>query len=40
MMGTVLHYLGDQPKARRLLERMLEGYATPDARSDIIRFQL
>ena len=39
MVGTSLHYLGDQPNARRLLESMLSGYVAPVRRSHAIRFQ-
>ena len=39
MMGVSLHFLGDQPSARRHLERMLAGYAAPTDRSQITRFQ-
>jgi hypothetical protein len=39
MMGTTLHYLGDQTNARRHIERMLARYVAPVHRSHIIRFQ-
>jgi tetratricopeptide (TPR) repeat protein len=39
MIGTVLHFLGDQTSARRHIERMLVDYAAPAHRSHIIRFQ-
>jgi predicted ATPase/DNA-binding winged helix-turn-helix (wHTH) protein len=39
MMGTTLHYLGDQTNARRHIEHMLARYVTPIHRSHIIRFQ-
>jgi predicted ATPase len=39
MIGTVLHFLGDQPNARRHIERMLAHYVAPAHRSHIIRFQ-
>jgi predicted ATPase len=39
MIGTPLHYLGDQTNARRHIERMLARYVTPVHRSHIIRFQ-
>jgi predicted ATPase/DNA-binding winged helix-turn-helix (wHTH) protein len=38
MIGTVLHYLGDQDGARRHIERMLSGYVDPIHRSQTIRF--
>ena len=39
MIGTPLHYLGDQINARRHIERVLARYVTPVHRSHIIRFQ-
>ena len=39
MLGASLHYLGDQPNARRHLEGMLERYVAPARRSHTIRFQ-
>ena len=39
MVGVTLHYLGDQPNARRYLERMLRGYVAPAHRSHAVRFQ-
>ena len=39
LLGVSQHYLGDQPSARRHIERVLEGYVTPHHRSHIIRFQ-
>ena len=38
MIGTVLHYVGDQTNARRHIERMLSGYLDPRHRSHTIRF--
>jgi predicted ATPase len=40
MMGASQHYLGDQPEARRHLERVFAGYAAVDHRSYTIRFQI
>jgi len=39
MIGTPLHYLGDQTNARRHIERMLDRYVTPVHRAHLIRFQ-
>jgi predicted ATPase len=39
MIGTPLHYLGDQTNAGRHIERMLARYVAPVHRSHIIRFQ-
>ncbi len=39
MLGVVLHFLGEQPRARRHIERMLERYVGPPNRSDAVRFQ-
>jgi predicted ATPase len=39
MIGTALHFLGDQTSARRHIERMLADYVGPAHRSHIIRFQ-
>jgi predicted ATPase/DNA-binding winged helix-turn-helix (wHTH) protein len=38
MIGTTLHFLGDQAGARRHTERVLKEYARSDRRSDFIRF--
>src|SRR5262249_26815538 len=40
MIGTSLHYLGDQMEARRHIERMLAAYVPPVHRPHTIRFQL
>ena len=40
MIGVSQHYLGDQPSARRHLERVLADYVAPAQRSHIIRFQI
>jgi predicted ATPase/DNA-binding winged helix-turn-helix (wHTH) protein len=40
MLGTTQHYLGDQPNARRHLERARDRSVGPSRRSDIVRFQL
>jgi predicted ATPase/TolB-like protein len=39
MIGTSLHYLGDQTNARRHIERMLADYIPPVRRTDTTRFQ-
>jgi hypothetical protein len=39
MIGTSLHYLGDQTDARHHIERMLASYTAPVHRPDTIRFQ-
>ncbi len=39
-MGTSQHYLGDQSKARRHIERVLNDYVIADARPHLIRFQI
>jgi hypothetical protein len=39
MIGTALHFLGDQTSARRHIERMLADYVAPARRSHVIRFQ-
>jgi hypothetical protein len=39
MIGTSLHYLGDQTNARRRLEDMLSRYVAPARRAHAIRFQ-
>jgi predicted ATPase/DNA-binding winged helix-turn-helix (wHTH) protein len=39
LLGFALHFLGDQPKARQHIERMLAGYVVPDRRSHLVRFQ-
>jgi len=39
MIGTTLHFLGDQPNARSRIEHMLAHYPAPADRSHIIRFQ-
>src|SRR5215469_5554598 len=38
MIGTVLHYIGNQTNARRYIERMLSRYVAPLHRSHAIRF--
>ena len=38
MIGTVLHYMGNQTNARRYIERMLSRYVAPLHRSHAIRF--
>jgi tetratricopeptide (TPR) repeat protein len=40
LIGASQHYLGDQPDARRHLERVFAGYAAVDHRSYAIRFQI
>ncbi|HEX3525380.1 MAG TPA: hypothetical protein VHT52_25230, partial [Stellaceae bacterium] len=40
MVGVLRHYQGDQPGARRHLERVFTNYATADHRSHIMRFQI
>jgi hypothetical protein len=39
MIGTSLHYLGDQTNARRHIERMLADYIPPVYPRDTTRFQ-
>jgi predicted ATPase len=39
MIGTALHFLGDQTNARSHIERMLADYVAPARRSHVIRFQ-
>ena len=39
MLGAALHFLGDQKRARRHIERMLSRYVAPSNRSHIVRFQ-
>jgi hypothetical protein len=39
LIGTALHFLGDQTSARQHIERMLTGYTTPVNSAHIIRFQ-
>jgi predicted ATPase/DNA-binding winged helix-turn-helix (wHTH) protein len=39
MIGVCLHFLGDQPEARRHVERMLSRYVAPPSRSHVVRFQ-
>jgi predicted ATPase len=39
MIGTSLHYLGNQTDARRHIERMLAGYVAPVHRPHTVRFQ-
>jgi predicted ATPase/DNA-binding winged helix-turn-helix (wHTH) protein len=39
MIGTSLHFLGEQTRARDHTERMLERYVAPLTRSDVVRFQ-
>ncbi|HZC78031.1 MAG TPA: hypothetical protein VE258_09800, partial [Ktedonobacterales bacterium] len=38
MIGVSQHYLGDQPSARRHIERLLDHYVPPVQKSHIIRF--
>ena len=38
MIGYIVHLMGDQPRARRHLERMLTGYMAPVTGAEIIRF--
>jgi hypothetical protein len=40
MLGISYHYLGDQARARRHLETVLDDYVESGARSHIIRFQV
>jgi predicted ATPase len=40
MIGLSLHLIGDQPAARRHLERVLADYAAVDHRQNMIRFQI
>jgi predicted ATPase len=40
LIGASQHYLGDQPGARRHLERLLADYEAVDHRPDMIRFQI
>ena len=39
LIGTALHFLGDQNSARGHIEHMLAGYITPVSSAHIIRFQ-
>jgi len=39
LIGTALHFLGDQNTARRHIEHMLAGYTAPANSAHIIRFQ-
>jgi tetratricopeptide (TPR) repeat protein len=39
-MGTSRHFLGDQPGARRHIERVLANYVTPEDKPYLIRVQL
>jgi predicted ATPase/DNA-binding winged helix-turn-helix (wHTH) protein len=39
LIGTALHFLGDQKRARQRIEHMLAGYTTPLNSAHIIRFQ-
>jgi predicted ATPase/DNA-binding winged helix-turn-helix (wHTH) protein len=39
MLGVVLHFLGEQTRARGHIECMLERYVGPPNRSDVVRFQ-
>ncbi len=39
LLGISLHHLGEQAKARRHLERMLDGYVAPSGGAPTIRFQ-
>lgn len=38
MIGYIVHLMGDQPRARRHIERMLSEYEAPVIGSDMIRF--
>lgn len=40
LIGTSLHFLGDQPGARHHIEQMLERYPAPGHRSHIARYQV
>ena len=40
LVGTSLHFLGDQPGARHHIEQMLERYPAPGHRSHIARYQV
>jgi hypothetical protein len=40
MIGTSLHYWGDQTKARRHIECMLDGYVAPVPRLPLVLFNL
>lgn len=40
LIGTSLHFLGDQPAARRHIEQMLDRYPPPDHLSHIARYQV
>jgi len=40
MIGTSEHYLGDQPSARRHIERVLAHYVAPARKSQIVRFRV
>jgi predicted ATPase/DNA-binding winged helix-turn-helix (wHTH) protein len=39
MIGTALHFIGNQPDARRHIERMLGAYVMPVPASDVVRYQ-
>ena len=39
LIGVALHFLGDQPGARKHIERMLATYVAPVCRSHAVRFQ-
>jgi len=39
LIGTALHFLGDQKRARQSIEHMLAGYSAPVHSSHIIRYQ-
>jgi len=39
LIGAALHFLGEQARARRYIENMLERYVAPLNQSDIVRFQ-
>ncbi|MGE7469377.1 ATP-binding protein [Bosea sp. NPDC003192] len=40
LIGTSLHFLGDQPGARQHIEQMLDRYPAPGHRSHIARYQV
>jgi len=40
LIGSALHFLGDQRRARQHIERMLVSYVAPFHRSHVVRFQL
>ena len=39
LVGTCLHFMGDQSAAREHMERVLDRYVTPVRRSHVVRFQ-